>query len=125
MIKILLVEDHEDTRQEMKSIINSQDDLAVVAEAGSGEEAIVAANEALPDLAVMDIALPGINGVEAMKIILAKHPSVKMLALSNFSGQSLIQSVRDAGGLGYVRKERAFDELIPAIRKVSAGRLSF
>lgn len=73
----------------------------------------------------MDIALPGINGVVAMKAILAKHASIKVLALSNVSRTSLIQSVRDAVGLGYVRKDRAFDELIPAIRKVAAGHLSF
>ncbi len=125
MIRILLVEDHEDTRQEMKSIIDGQEDLTVVEEAGSGEEAILAADRTLLDITLMDIALPGINGVEAMKAILAKHPTIKVLALSNFSGQSLIQSVRDAGGLGYVRKDRAFDELIPAIRKVVAGHLSF
>ena len=125
MIRILLVEDHEDIRQEIKSLINGQEDLTVVAEAGSGREAIIAADRIVPDVVVMDIALPRINGVEAMKAILAKHPEVNVLALSNFSGLSLIQSVRDAGGLGYVRKDRAFEELIPAIRKVAAGHLSF
>ena len=73
----------------------------------------------------MDIALPGISGIVAMKAILAKHPEVKVLALSNYSGQSLIQSIQDAGGVGYVRKKRAFDELIPAIRQVSTGHRSF
>lgn len=125
MIRILLVEDHAETRQEMKSIIEGQECLAVVAEAESGEEAILAADRNVPDLVVMDIVLPGINGIEAMTAILAKHPEVNVLALSNHSGSSLIQSIRDAGGRGYVSKEQAFDELIPAIRRVAAGYLSF
>jgi DNA-binding NarL/FixJ family response regulator len=121
-MRILLVEDHEATREEMRLLIDSQGDLDVVAEAGSGEKAVEEAARTMPDLIVMDIVLPGINGVEATQTIVARQPGVKVVVLSNYSGQALVRAVLQAGGLGYVRKERAFQELIPAIRGVASGR---
>lgn len=121
-MRILLVDDHDATRREMKSLIGREEGWAVVAEAGSGEEAVKEADRTQPDLIVMDIVLPGINGVEATRAILAKRPGIKVLALSNYSGHALVKAVLQAGGLGYVRKERAFEELVPAIRAVAEGK---
>lgn len=118
---ILLVDDHVPTREEIKALIGQEPDLHVVGEAGTAEEAFVLARELKPDVVVMDIMLPGINGVEATRLILAEHPQMHVLALSNHSGTSLVQAVQNAGGLGYVPKNRAFEELIPAIRTVGAG----
>ena len=125
MTRILLVEDHNCTREEMKAIIDGQEDLTVVAEAASGEEAIQEAARTVPDLIVMDIGLPGINGVEAMRAILTKTPDTKVVALSNYSGPTVVQAVLNAGGRAYVPKGRAFEELIPAIRGVAAGERYF
>ena len=121
-MRILLVEDHEPTREEMRALIQRQPDMTVVAEAGTGEEAIGKAREGQPDVVIMDILLPGINGIEAARAILAEQPGVKVLALSNHFGASLVQAILDAGGLGYVRKNHAFEELIPALRSVAAGK---
>lgn len=120
-MKILLVDDHVPTREAIKSLIGQEVDLSVVAEAGTGEEALDLARDLQPDVVVMDIMLPGMNGIEAMRRILAEHPQMHVLALSNHSGTSLVQAVQDAGGLGYVRKNRAFEELVLAIRAVAAG----
>ncbi len=121
-IRIMLVEDHNPTRAEVRALIESQPDMTVVAEAETGEAALDRALEFLPDVVVMDILLPGINGIEATRKILAGQPAVKVLALSNHFGDSLVQAILSAGGLGYVRKNRALEELIPALRTVAAGK---
>lgn len=106
----------------MAALINAEKDLSVVAEAATGEEGVLKVYEFKPDIVVMDILLPGINGIEATKIILTNKPSTKILALSNHSGHVLVQAVLKAGAIGYVRKGCAFEELVPAIRSVAAGR---
>lgn len=121
-MKILLVDDHVPTREAIKSLIGQEPDLSVVAEARTGEEALDLARDLQPDVVVMDIMLPGMNGIEATRRILAERPETRVLALSNHSGASLIQAVQHAGGLGYVRKNRAFEELVSAIREVGAGK---
>ena len=119
---ILLVEDHKPTRAEIRALLEQQPDLQVLGEAESGEEAVVQARTLRPDVIIMDILLPGMNGVEATRAICAEQPHVKVLALSNHFGDSLVLSILNAGGLGYVRKSRAFEELIPALRSVAAGQ---
>ncbi|MBA4386975.1 MAG: hypothetical protein C0404_03275 [Verrucomicrobia bacterium] len=121
-MRILLVEDHGPTREEMKGLIETQSDMTVVAEADTGEAGVDKAATEQLDVVIMDILLPGINGLEATRKILAQKPDTKVLALSNHFGESLIQSIFDAGCLGYVRKNRAFEELIPAIRSVATGQ---
>ena len=118
----MLVEDHKPTRDEMRALIEQQPQMTVVAEAATGEEAMDKAHEVRPDVVVMDILLPGMNGIEATRRIHDEQPGVKVLALSNHFGDSLVQAVLDAGGLGYVRKGRAFEELIPALRSVASGQ---
>lgn len=103
-------------------MIGRETDMTVVAEAGTGEEAIEKARTENPDIVVMDILLPGINGIEATRQIREEQPDVKVLALSNHFGESLVLAILDAGGLGYVPKNRAFEELIPALRAVGAGQ---
>ncbi|MEI8242498.1 MAG: response regulator transcription factor [bacterium] len=119
---ILLVEDHKPTRNEVRALIEGQPDMRVVAESSTGEDAVIRAREWRPDVVVIDIFLPGMNGVEATRLICAEQPAVRVLALSNHFGASLVQAIQDAGGLGYVRKSRAFEELVPAIRTILSGR---
>ena len=119
--KVLLVDDHAPTREEMRILIDRQQNMAVCGQSETGEAAVEDARRIEPDLIIMDIALPGITGVEAMKIIMREHPQTKILALSNHSGRILVQAIINAGGMGYVRKDRAFEELIPALHTLLQG----
>jgi DNA-binding NarL/FixJ family response regulator len=120
-LRIMLVEDHTLTRDAVRAVIQHQPDMTVVAESRTGEEAVAKAREAHPDVIVMDILLPGINGIQTTRKILTEQPGVKILGLSNHTGESLIRIVLAAGALGFVRKNKAFTELIPAIRSVVAN----
>jgi DNA-binding NarL/FixJ family response regulator len=121
-MRILLVEDHKPTREVMRALLEEQADMQVVGEAPTGEDAVSLSRDLQPDIVVMDILLPRMNGIEATRKILAAQPNVKVLALSNHFGESLVQAILDAGGLGYVQKSMAFEELIPALRTVAAGK---
>lgn len=121
-MRILLVDDHEATRNEMRGLIERQPDMRVVAEAATGEEGLAAARAELPDVVIMDIWLPGISGIEATHRLLAERPGAKVLALSNHTGEILVKAILDAGCQGYVMKAAAFEELIPALRAIAAGR---
>jgi DNA-binding NarL/FixJ family response regulator len=105
----------------MCSLIRREADIELVAEAGTGEQAIEEAAQLQPDVVVMDILLPGMTGIGATAVIVQRGPQTKVIALSNHSGRRLWDAVLKAGGMGYVRKDHAFEELIPAIRAVCAG----
>ncbi len=120
-MRILLVENYLPIREHVKIMINETKDLHVIAEVGSGEEAIEMVKRLKPDVVIMDIMLSGMTGILTIRRILSEHPSTRILALSGFSASTLAQSVFDAGGHGYVCKNRASEELIAAIRKVGNG----
>ena len=120
-IEVLLVDDHLPMREEIRLLLSRQGGIKIVGEAGSGEEAVQKARELKPRLVVMDIALPGMTGVEATRLIKFERPSTVILALSNYSSKALVQSIMEAGAIGYVRKDRSFEELVPAILSVVAG----
>jgi DNA-binding NarL/FixJ family response regulator len=118
---ILLVDDHDATRQEIASLIEEHDDLHVVAQAGDGETGVRLAKELHPDVIVMDIAMPGMNGIAATTALRTHDPNVRVVTLSNHTGKHLVESVLRAGASGYVRKDRSYEELVPAIRAVAGG----
>jgi two-component system invasion response regulator UvrY len=120
--RILLVDDHAPTREEMATLLAGRDGLQVIAQADSGEDAIQKARLLKPDLVVMDIFLPGISGVEATAAITRELPGVRVVALSNHCGSSVVKAFLRAGGMGYVRKSSAFEELVPAIEAALAGQ---
>ena len=120
--RILLADDHGPTREELEQLISKEPDMTVVANVGTGEEAITSAKSLLPDFIVLDILLPQRNGIEVCRIISDKLPGVRVVALSNHAGMPLVKAFFAAGGMGYVRKEHANEELIPAIRAILAGR---
>ena len=120
-IRIMLVDDHVSMRKQVEALLGGDAEITVIAEAGAAEEALDMNRKLLPDVVVMDIMLPGMSGLEATRRILSERPEAKILVLSNHSGPALIQAVFDAGSLGYVRKNRADEELIPAIKVVSRG----
>jgi LuxR family maltose regulon positive regulatory protein len=119
---ILLVDDHAATREEMVSLIEEEDDLDVVGQAADGEEGVRLARERHPDVVVMDVVMPGMNGIAATEAVLASEPRARVLALSNHTGANLVEVVLRAGATGYVRKDRAYEELVPAIRAVAEGK---
>jgi DNA-binding NarL/FixJ family response regulator len=120
-ITVLVVEDHVATREEMCALIGRQNDMRVIAQSDSGEQAVLKANDLQPEVVVMDILLPGMTGIEAAAAIMKGAPHTRVIGLSNHCGRSLVQSFLDAGGIGYVRKDRAFDELVLAIRSASSA----
>jgi len=117
-IRILLADDHPIVREGLRSLINRQFNMEVVAEAKDGREAVCLARKLRPDVVIMDVAMPGSNGIEATR----QTAGVKVIALSMHSNRQFVVGMLDAGASGYLLKDCAFEELIGAIRTVIAGR---
>ena len=120
-IKILLADDHAIMRQGLRSLIEKQPDMEVVGEAEDGRKAIELVRELVPDIVIMDITMPDLNGVEATRQITGELPKVKVIALSINSNRRFVTDMLGAGAAGYVLKECLFDELVQAIQAVAAG----
>ena len=121
-IRILLVDDHEVVRDGVRSLINANDDLAVVAEAGTVAEAIAQALNTKPDVVVMDVRLADGSGIEATREIRAKLEKTQVLMLTSFADDEALFASIMAGAAGYVLKQIRGGELIRAIREVGAGK---
>jgi DNA-binding NarL/FixJ family response regulator len=120
-IRILIADDHAILREGLRGLLEKEPDIEVAGEAVNGVEAVRLAGEILPDLIIMDIHMPEMNGIEATREILAKHPGCRILALSMESDRRFIVEVLEAGAKGYVLKDSFFGELAGAIRTVAAG----
>ncbi len=120
-MKILIADDHAIVRQGLRALIDKEEDMMVSAEAGTGAEAIDLTRKERPDVIVMDISMPDVNGIDATRSIMAEFPEVKVLALSMESDRRFVVEVLKAGANGYVLKDAAFAELASAIRAVAAG----
>ena len=120
--RVLLADDHGPTREEIVRLIGQEPDMVVVADVATGEDAVTAAQTMQPDFIVLDILLPQRNGIEVCRTISDMLPGVRVVALSNHSGPPLVKAFFEAGGMGYVRKDHAFEELVPAIRAILSGR---
>ena len=121
-IRILLVDDHQMMRDGLRSILDAEEDLHVVGEAGTGDEAVKMAQELRPDVIVMDIGMRDLNGVDATRLIRTRDPGIKVVALSTHSSEPYVISMLEAGAHGYVVKDAAVDEMRRAIRVVASGR---
>jgi two-component system invasion response regulator UvrY len=121
-LTILLVDDHAVVRSGFKVLLQTWDDVEVVAQASSGEEALVLYTEHRPDVVVMDIAMAGMGGIEAMKRLLAMDPKVRILALSAHEDSSYAKRALQAGALGYLSKRTAPEVLIDALRLVARNQ---
>lgn len=119
---ILLVDDHTATREELASLIEEQDDLVVVGQAADGKDGVRLAKELHPDIILMDVVMPGMNGIAATKLIRDSVPEARVLVLSNHTGKSLVNELIRVGANGYVRKDRIFEELLPAIKTVAKNK---
>lgn len=119
---VMLVDDHAVVRTGFRLLLQSAADLEVVAEASSGEEAIQKFQELRPDVVVMDLAMAGIGGIEAIRRIVSHDPEAKILALSAHADVSHPRRVLELGALGYLSKRIAPEEMVEAVRAVAAGR---
>jgi DNA-binding NarL/FixJ family response regulator len=121
-MRVMIVDDHGVMRAGLRALIERQPDMEVVAEAGTGEDAVERAREIPLDVVIMDVGLPKMSGVDAIKRILEISPKTRVLALTMYEDEPLVRSVIAAGGKGYVVKSALGDELISAVRAVSQGR---
>jgi len=121
-LRILLAEDHETIRDGLKLLLNSQSDMEVVGEADNGRAALHLAEQFLPDVVVMDISMPELNGLQATKKLKETCPQVKVLILTRHADPVYLQELLLAGASGYVLKQSKSEELIRAILAVAAGQ---
>lgn len=120
-IRILLADDHGIVRQGLRSLLEKEPDIDVVGEADDGRKALGLVRELSPDVIVMDVAMPNLNGADATRRIVREFPKVKVIALSMHSSRAFVADMLKAGASGYILKECPVDELIKAIRAVAAG----
>lgn len=120
-MKVMIVDDHFVVRSGLVASLELEDDIDVVAEAERGEEAIGRFEADPPDVVLMDLQLPGWNGIETTERLLEAAPGAKVLVFSTFARDDEIQSALDAGALGFLQKTAGRDELIAALRAVAAG----
>lgn len=122
-VRVLLVDDHAILRGGLRALLNLEPDLEVVSEAGTGEEALEQVERLHPDVVVMDLAMPGMGGLEAMRRIVELQPETRVLVVTSHAEDEYLLPVLEAGGSGYVRKTNADDDLIAAIRTVARGEV--
>lgn len=119
---VLLVDDHQMFREGIRRLFESRDDLLVLGEAGDGRAAVRMVKELKPQVVVMDVSMPELNGIEATRQILLSCPGVKIVALSMHSDRRFVLKMLKAGAAGYLLKDSVFDELIRAIESVMHGK---
>ncbi|MCD6302422.1 MAG: response regulator transcription factor [Anaerolineae bacterium] len=121
--KIILADDHKIMREGLRTLLEKEPGIEVIGEAKTGREAVRLARELLPDVVIIDIGMPDLNGIEATRQILAKFPSIKVIALSMHSDKRFVTGMLSAGASGYLLKDCAFEELAYAIRTVAANQI--
>ena len=121
MIRVLLADDHAIVRDGLRRLVDGAEDMIVVAEAADGREAIRKAGEIQPDVAVVDISMPGLDGLEVVERIRAAHPKMAILVLTMHEEEQYVVRAISAGAGGYITKRAAADQLIKGIRKVQEG----
>lgn len=122
MIRVLLVDDHELVRMGIKRLLQDVQGLKVVAETGTGEEAVLLARELVPDVVVMDVHMPGIGGLEATRKMIRHNPDIKILALTIYEAEPYPSRLLQAGASGYITKGCDPEEMIRAIRTIHSGQ---
>jgi DNA-binding NarL/FixJ family response regulator len=124
-ITVLLVDDHTVVRQGLRALLAVEGDIEIVGEADTGRQAVAMAKKLLPDVIVMDIAMPLLNGLEATRQITKQMPASKVLILSSYSDDEYVQQLTEAGAAGYLVKQTAANDLLKAIREAHKGNAFF
>ena len=125
VLRILLADDHTVVRQGLRKVLEERPEWQVVAEAGDGRDAVRLAEELKPDVAVMDVAMPLLNGIEATRQITHRVPHTKVLVLSMYSDEAYVIQMLKAGATGYLLKDSADVDLLQAVQAVSEGKSFF
>jgi len=120
-IKVLLVDDHAILREGVHALLAREPDILVVGEAADGQEALEQVPRLKPDVVIMDIVMPNMNGLEATRLITERHPESKVLILSMYDDHEYVVQIIQAGASGYVLKRVVTEDLVRAIREVNAG----
>jgi len=123
-IRLIIVDDHAVVRSGLSRFLKVNKDFQLVAEAADGKEAVQMVSIHKPDVVLMDLMMPEMDGVEATREIHQKHPKVKVIALTSFSEQNMVQGALQAGAIGYLQKNVTAQELANAIRSACAGRMT-
>jgi NarL family two-component system response regulator LiaR len=121
-IRLLVVDDHEMVRSGLAVFLETCDDITMVGEASSGEEALRKCTELQPDVLIMDLVMPGVNGIEATKAIRERFPHIQIIALTSFKEENLVHAALQAGAISYLLKNISIDELASAIRNAYLGK---
>ena len=121
-IRVMLVDDHNVVRSGLATFLRAYDDLELVGEAKNGLDAVNLCHEKRPDVILMDLMMPEMDGIAATKAILADHPEIKIIAMTSFEEETLVQGVLAAGAISYLIKNVTSDELARAIRDAASGR---
>jgi DNA-binding NarL/FixJ family response regulator len=124
-IKVVLADDHTVVRQGLRALLMAEPDMEIVGEAENGRQAIQMTKQSSPDVVVMDIAMPVLNGIEATRQIMRGVTGCKVLILSSYCDDEYVRQVTEAGAVGYLVKQTAASELLKAIREVSRGNVFF
>jgi DNA-binding NarL/FixJ family response regulator len=120
--KILLADDHALLRGGLRSLLEEEDDLTVVGEAANGREAVTLVRQLTPDVVVMDVTMPEVDGIEATRLVTAEFPEVRVIALTIHGGKRFVENMLGAGAAGYLLKDSAPEELVEAVRQVMSGK---
>jgi NarL family two-component system response regulator LiaR len=123
-IRVLIADDHAIVRDGIQSLLKTEPLIRVVGEAKTGQEAVLETEKLEPDVVIMDLVMPEMDGVEATRLILAKQPEVRILVLTSFGAEDKLLSAIRAGALGYLLKDSGAEELVGAIRQVYGGASS-
>ncbi len=124
-IRVILADDHNVVRQGLRALLMAEPDIDIVGEAENGRQAVQMAKSLMPEVVVMDIAMPVLNGLEATRQITHSNPSTKVLILSSYSDDEYVQQLTEAGAAGYLVKQSAANDLIKAIREAYRGNAFF
>ena len=124
-LRILLADDHKIVREGLKLLINSKPDMQVVGEAANGKEVLVKARELKPDVVVMDLSMPELNGLQATERLKIERPEMKVVALTAHEDEAYLRQLCKVGAAGYVLKRSAGDELVKAISEVAKGGVHY
>ncbi len=121
-MRILIADDHGIVRQGLRALLEEEGGFEIVGEAEDGSEVVELAAKLRPDVIIIDVSMPKVNGIEATRLIIEKMPSARIVALSTYSKRSFVAEMLKAGALGYVLKSYLFDELIRAIHTVAGNK---
>jgi DNA-binding NarL/FixJ family response regulator len=124
-ISVLLADDHTVVRQGLRALLSAEQDIEIVGEAANGWQAVRLAKEAQPEVVVMDLAMPALNGLEATRQILGDTPATKVLVLTSYTNDEYVKQMIEAGVSGYLSKQTAAQDLVKAIRETHKGNAFF